>query len=481
MTRTPALAALALTAALGTALVGTAAVTGSAAGAATSSHRATATVGRGTPGHWTKVSTGTVGFNYVPSLTRTSNGVLQLVYAKGVGGNHVIGHTAINTNGSIAEQDDVLSSGWMTLDAAPVVFSEGGSNLRVVFGGNDGLADFWSHDRMYTATGSGGSWVLPTEAVGIKQGATASQGTAGVALADGTPVAAWAFDDTVHWHVGTDTSADGTVSIGPCCVSNASLVRDGGSVWLAWFSSGAGSPEAVGTFAMQIYPTVGSPIKAPGSSVGTDAVDTGRVALAARVGGGVFAAYCVGFPTCSSIRVWKVGTSRTATVPGSKLASLVSLSSGPAGRLWVAWADNAPRIRAVRTGTTGLRFGPVQNAGLPHAGATHSLAVNGTGGRGDIVLNDGNGIWHTQVVAGLTVKASPAGWRHHTRQRVTFTVTDAHDAVRGAKVAVGSRHCKTGSHGTCSITFPASYGKGKHTARATKSGYSPATAGLKVR
>ena len=46
---------------------------------------------------------------------------------------------------------------------------------------------------------------------------------------------------------------------------------------------------------------------------------------------------------------------------------------------------------------------------------------------------------------------------------------------------VGSDHCTTNSHGTCSITFPASFGKGKHTARASKSGYVAATAGLKVR
>jgi hypothetical protein len=479
VTRQPVLAALALTAALGAALAGTTAAAGTAA--APSSHRPTATADRGTPGHWTKVSSGSIGIHYAPSLTRTSDGVLQLVYAKGVAADHVIGHTAINTNGSIAEQDDVFDTGWMDLDPAPVVFSEGGSNLRIVFGGNDGLTDFWSHNRMYTATGSGGTWALPAEAVGINQGAASSAGTAGVALADGTPVAAWAFDDTVHWHVGTDASADGTVGIGPCCISDAALVRDGGSVWLAWYSSGAGNAAMVGTFVMRIYPTVGTPMKAPGSSVGADTVDTGRVALAARVGGGVYTAYCVGFPTCTSIRVWKVGTNKTASVPQSRFASPISLSPGPSGRLWVAWADNAPRIRAVRTDPTGLTFGAVQDAGLPQGGATHSLAIDGTVGRGDIVLNDGNGMWHTQVLAGLTLKAAPASWRHHTRQKVTFTVTDAHDAVRGAKVTVGRSHCTTSARGTCTITFAPSYARGKHTARATKSGQASATAVLKVR
>jgi hypothetical protein len=42
-------------------------------------------------------------------------------------------------------------------------------------------------------------------------------------------------------------------------------------------------------------------------------------------------------------------------------------------------------------------------------------------------------------------------------------------------------HCNTNRKGSCSITFPASYGKGKHTAKATKSGYAAATTGLRVR
>ena len=46
---------------------------------------------------------------------------------------------------------------------------------------------------------------------------------------------------------------------------------------------------------------------------------------------------------------------------------------------------------------------------------------------------------------------------------------------------IGSAHCTTTRHGTCSITFPASFGKGKHTAHASKSRYVAATTGLKVR
>jgi hypothetical protein len=57
-------------------------------------------------------------------------------------------------------------------------------------------------------------------------------------------------------------------------------------------------------------------------------------------------------------------------------------------------------------------------------------------GRGDIVVNVGNGFWHTQVIAGLSLHTSPATWRHGSRQKVVFTVTDAHSAVSGATVKV---------------------------------------------
>ena len=95
-------------------------------------------------------------------------------------------------------------------------------------------------------------------------------------------------------------------------------------------------------------------------------------------------------PTTVRARVWKVGTTHTSDVPGSKFASTIALAPGPGGRLWVAWGDNIPRIRALRTGTDGLTLGAVRTPGTPrgHA-AVQSLAIEGTRMRADIVLNVG--------------------------------------------------------------------------------------------
>jgi hypothetical protein len=96
------------------------------------------------------------------------------------------------------------------------------------------------------------------------------------------------------------------------------------------------------------------------------------------------------------------------------------------------------------------------------------------------VANVGDGLWHTQVLPGLTLHADPNAWRHGVRKRVVFTVTDAHDAVSGSTVKVGAASCHTGTQGTCAITFPPTLAMGKHTATATRSGYAKATATLKV-
>lgn len=481
MKRMPALGALAVSLALAT---GAAGLAGSAVGAS-AGHPAThsRSVAKGSPGKWTKVSTGTSSIIFEPTLVRGPDGVLHLVYEKVMTGNAAqYGHTAIHTDGTIARQNNVLPTPWATLEPTPVVLSTG-AGLRVVFGGQRDInPGFWSDGRMYTATADSGgeTWSLPAEAVGISHSASASYGTGAVTLGDGTPVAAFPLNSTLTWHVGTGSDPDHTYTAPACCLYRTTLVRDGNAVWAAWYANG-GTPSTDGIFVKQLLPTEGPVSKAPGSSNGSSVEPDDRVALAARSGGGVYAAYCVGYPSCTSLRLWKVGTSKTATVPHTRFAASVAISPGPSGRLWIAWYDNLPKVRAVRTGVNGMSMGAVQTAGLPKGGAAYALAIDGTRGRGDIVLNDGNGFWHTQVLAGLTLHASPKRWRHGSRQKVVFKVTDAHDAVKRSKVRVGSDSCRTDRHGTCSITFPASFAKGRHTATATKAGYARATTGLKVR
>ncbi|WP_151082262.1 hypothetical protein [Nocardioides cynanchi] len=483
MIRTPALAALALTGALTAAVAGT---TASTASGAAPSHRQTAAVGKGGPGHWTKVSTGGVQSIFMPSLVKSSDGVLHVVYPENVPGGMQLGHTALDSHGRILRQNDVLPTAWENVDRRPVVLSTS-TGLRIVFTGNQTPSGptFWDHGLMYTATGDqgGSSWALPAESLG-SNAAVPTYGTGAVMLADGTtPVGAYADGDVkLSWHIGVGNDPDASYTTTSPGIFDTTLVRDGGEIWAGWYQNGS-TAATNGTFAMRIYPTVGTPLKAPQSSGGASSHTTGRVALAARSGGGVFEAYCAGSALpCTSLRVWKVGSAKTSTIPQSKGATRVALSPGPSGRLWVAWTSSAPQVKAVRTGATGLVMGAVRNAGLPpRADLTYGLGVDGTRARGDLVVNVGNALWHTQVLPGLTLHASPRSWQHGGRQKVVFSVTDARAGVAGSKVRVGSKACTTGKGGTCTLTFPASFGKGKHAATAARKGYAKAATRLTVK
>ena len=82
--------------------------------------KATAVAERGAPGTWTKISTGTGGIGYRSSLQRTADGVLHVVYPKTDGGDDATyGHTAIDADGSVALQNNVLIPGWATVDPTP--------------------------------------------------------------------------------------------------------------------------------------------------------------------------------------------------------------------------------------------------------------------------------------------------------------------------------------------------------------------------
>ncbi len=70
----------------------------------------------------------------------------------------------------------------------------------------------------------------------------------------------------------------------------------------------------------------------------------------------------------------------------------------------------------------------------------------------------------TRVLPGLTLAAKRSG------DTVTFTVTDAGEPVKGAKVKAGGKSGKTDAKGKVVLTL-----KSKTASRATKSGYAPAT------
>src|SRR6478752_8261100 len=121
---------MALPAALTMALVAAGAALAVPAGAG--APQAAPAAERGGPGSWTKISTGTSGITYRSSLQRTADGVLHVVYPKKDGGDDATyGHTAIDADGTVALQNNVLVPGWATVDPTPALI-RAGDGLRVV-------------------------------------------------------------------------------------------------------------------------------------------------------------------------------------------------------------------------------------------------------------------------------------------------------------------------------------------------------------
>ena len=164
------------------------------------------------------------------------------------------------------------------------------------------------------------------------------------------------------------------------------------------------------------------------------------------------------------------------------------MDTGPTGRLWVAWADGDDVI-ATRSSTTGFSFGAQRRSAKPDPDLPiFQLRVEASRGEASLVANDGAGIYHRQLQAGLVVKASTKRWDGDQRKTVTFKVTDdrlvevadAAQPVSGAKVLGGGESCKTNAQGKCSITF-AERRPGKIKMKAKRSGFSPALVTLTVK
>ena len=87
-----------------------------------------------------------------------------------------------------------------------------------------------------------------------------------------------------------------------------------------------------------------------------------------------------------------------------------------------------------------------------------------------VTARGGLATWHRQVLAGLTLRCTPK------KTGATCRVTDAGAPVAGAKVRAGGRTATTAGSGVASLSLP----KGRHAVTATKAGYSPASARVRV-
>jgi hypothetical protein len=405
-------------------------------------------------------------------LVRTSDGVLHVVWHKG--GDLL--HTAIGRRGKVGATSPI-QSGWTGHMDAALTAVPGG--IRVFWGAirttdpNDPNRDL----NTALSTDGGASWRLTAGSI-VPPGAQAyGSDAAATTLPSGTVLQAWAGTLGTWVHSGLDPATPnfdyqgplGSYGYGPGLASDA-----GGRAMMAWFSSAGGKRGVLAQGVNADGSPAGGAMTMPGSQVMQGGGMISKTPIVARANnGGFYVAYAVGYPTANRISVWRVGASAAKLLARTDANSQVTLAADPKGRLWAVWSDGTfgdTHVVAARSNREATRFGARVDAGAVRgAHSTYSLDASATSSALDVLALFGTGTqsggatYTARVKPGLTLKARKRSGR------VTFTVTDAGDPVRGATVRAGGRSARTDRHGRVTLKV-----KGG-TARATARGYARAT------
>ncbi len=388
----------------------------------------------------------------------------------------------ISSAGKLGRMRTVIG-GWSVLIDEPTPIIENGQ-LLLAFGGirsNDPY-DKYSGAMAYATSPDGVTWTLGEgllsehrNYLGYGTGAVDDQGTPFVAFVP-TSVA------RVSLHRGIDLpkllpQPDTYSSATPGGVADVNLARDSrtGDIWAAWYSLGNGAADV---YYQKVYPTLGKLTKLDGA-----AQPYQQIAMASRIGGGVYIGYTVGRPAATKVRLVRAGSRQHLDLNAG--AGNLALAAGTDGRIWLSWRqDYGANLKVVRTNTTATEFGKVVSVAGPTTYGIGHIAANGSAGPLDVVVSAVTGplaasyvaLFHTHVLAPLTLTLSTRSLRSG---RFVATVTDAGAPVAGATVRFAGKVFLTGRGGKVSLTVPAA-ARGRRTVTASRAMYSPATATLVV-
>jgi hypothetical protein len=451
----------------------------------------------GGPGKWTQLGDANLANIDEAALARTPDNVLHAVWTIPAPNNDSLVHAAVQPNGT-ASAPNVVQSGWASINSVPDLLATP-DGLRVIFGGIRTINQGETNDNLNTATAGpdGGSWSLfPAN---IAKSDSAYAGDSGDALlSDGTPIQSWGGTGAgVFVHRGLDQNTPNFPiqgQLGGCCGYSPDIAVDtkSGAAFIAWYSNATNN---LGVFAQSLDPATGAPSGAPAKMPGSTTLFNGsesssqqlmRTPIVARAGGGVYVAYSGGYPTATQVRLWRVADSKSAVLGTSKSDHLVSLAADSEGRLWVFWVERSPfQVVARRSNESATKFGPAVKLSAPKGQQSgFKIAGNAQAGALDLVVLFGDTTgkqaqWHTQILPGLAVTASPAKINGTKSTSVTFKVTDP-DPVKGAKVTIGGKSATTGGSGKATITLGPTKAK-KLTATAKKAGFTSGSVRVKIK
>jgi hypothetical protein len=428
----------------------------------------------GPPGRWTQISHAHNGTTANLGLARAKNGMLHVLWAGPKFRPYkAIYDTPISPAGAVGKAQTVVS-GWESVQPPTAVAGPDGS-IHAIVSGQKVPSNTDPNAGLNELVGPGG-WKLEPRAFGRYEISVASSAAVRTAmLKNGQLVSVWASAAKLLFQVGVDpATAPQNITPTRNTIGSAEVAvdRKSGQAVIAYHDVSSGAD-----FLRQIVPTVGVPNTIPQAKVDPPS-------LAARSAGGVYAAYT---PDGARVMLLRFGNSPKAVpVPKGTAALAAGVAAGPDGRLWVFYG-NEKTTYVTRTSRHVSGFEPVQSFKSP-PGAVQYFRLEGEGSAGPLdlfadVTVDGqakDGSYHTQVHPALSLRATKQLVKNAkgkvTDVRVTAHVTDAGDAVPGAKVSGlpgGAR--RADARGTVTVTMSAAK-HGSFTLQATKPGYVSAKA-----
>ena len=287
-----------------------------------------------------------------------------------------------------------------------------------------------------TSTDDGVSWTGPIQTQSHTVGPVESVAL----LADGTPL--FSQDGTGFVNVFRGLNGETVKNVYPrCCGSNESLAVDtAGLVQIALYSNA--DPDGA-----TAYEPLGADL-APAATIPLKPVDRHEAPLVADRSGTTFLAWAPGYPTATGVSVVPFRNGSPAgdgvTFRGAFGGGDPHLALGvdPQDRLWAVWTAGGA-VYAARSRSHGMHFGATVR--VPVAGTIYQavvLALAGTPGTAEVVVNTGSSLLQQAVQPGLSVRVFKRTTKHGARKLVSWWAQALDDSTGVAGALVSGLGCR---------------------------------------
>ena len=251
-----------------------------------------------------------------------------------------------------------------------------------------------------TSTDDGLSWSGPVQT----QSHTTGPVESAAVLPDGTPL--FSQDGTGFVNVFRGLNGEQSRNVYTrCCGYHESLAVDSNGLTQIAFYSNADPDGAT------VYEPLGADLS-PASSTPLKPIAEHEAPLVADRSGNTFLAWAPGYPSATSISVvpFRAGSAAGDGVsfrgPFSGGDPHVALAVDTQDRLWAIWTS-ASAVHAARSRSHGAHFGATVTVPMPAtAHGIAAVALAGTPGSADVVINTGSSLIQQRLQPGLSVRVT---------------------------------------------------------------------------